>query len=242
MPGARTASSERRPGWSPRTSGDGVWACPKPGWAGRRLRFKCEPYKTFSFKPCEHEPVDPVGRPIGRGDGRRLVRLRHHIRPVRRIRGTGLDPPLEEPLLLRVEHMVRLRRRHDRIGVSVVNPRHEFAIARLARHDRRGPAVGFAHRGGRAFRDRRNVGRSRSTVSLGVSWPWLHALREHALAVDSFNCVAPCSAKCTGFRCVDAQDDIRTTSVGIQALTGAVSGLHPSAAALFDLRSAAGHH
>ena len=108
------------------------------------LRARREP---LLFEPFEDEAVDLVLRPAGlrrvglgfrHGWPRGLLK-----RPVRRIVGAGGDPFRENPLFVVGERYLRVRRRHHEVGIGAGDPGDEFAVVRVARHDRPGAAVEF---------------------------------------------------------------------------------------------------
>src|SRR4030095_13495182 len=48
---------------------------------------------------------------------------------------TGQNPLLEQLFLLRLEHLMRLGRRHHVVGISCGDARPHFALLKAARHD-----------------------------------------------------------------------------------------------------------
>ena len=103
----------------------------------------CEP---LALEPRPHESVDLVPRPFGVSDvghGRPLVL---HERPVRPVLGAGLDPFGENPFLISRERHLRVRRRHDEIGIGARDPGDDLAVERMAGHHCAGTAVEFGDR------------------------------------------------------------------------------------------------
>ena len=100
---------------------------------------------------------------------------RRHIGPVRLILGALLDPPGEQGFLGVIELLVRLRRRHDLVGISGEDPRDERALGGLARHDRAGgdrvipqvePEIGLTMAGVGAVARETVVGEERPDVAV----------------------------------------------------------------------------
>ena len=120
-------------------------------------------------QPLPHEMIHPVGI------GRHLGLHRFLIGPVQLVFRPFLDPSRQELLLLRVELLVRLRRRHQFVRVGRVDPRHERAFRWLAGHDRTGrygiitvvqPQIGLPMAGIRPVAIKAVVGKNRPDVAV----------------------------------------------------------------------------
>ena len=103
----------------------------------RPIRFRRHRH-TFTFEPSKDERVDRV--PVTSFGSTTLHRRLE--RPVLLIFRPLRDPFFEQLLLLGLERLVRIRRRHHLVGVGAEETLDDLALGRLARHDRRRLALG----------------------------------------------------------------------------------------------------
>ncbi len=91
--------------------------------------------QLLPFEAVQDEVIDPVGGPVIRPHLGNRMATGANVGPGFAVGGALRDPLLQELLLLRRQFLVRLRGRHDLVGIGVVDAGDHFALVRLAGDD-----------------------------------------------------------------------------------------------------------